>query len=154
MIEFEKVTKLCEADNMFKVMEENSEMADYLFAYFDKLCLELSRKSIKYKMASDAKNKIMEINKTLWNLVENNKSSALSEEDAKMLMQYFDSYKDEINQTLIATYLQGVKDGMNGDYTLDYPLDSIMSHRAFELVIELSKETGKSIDEIANFICS
>lgn len=64
------------------------------------------------------------------------------------------SYKDEINQTLIATYLQGVKDGMNGDYTLDFPLDSIMSHRAFELVIELSKETGKSIDEIANFICS
>ena len=154
MIEFEKVTKLCEKDDMFKVMERNSEMADYLFAYFDKLCLELSKKSIKYKTASDAKNKIMEINKTLWNLVENNKSSALSEEDAKMLMQYFDSYKDEINQTLIATYLQGVKDGMNGDYTLDYPLDSIMSHRAFELVIELSKETGKSIDEIANFICS
>ena len=154
MIEFEKVTKLCEEENMFRLMEENSEMADYLFAYFDKLCVKLSKKSVKYKMASDAKNKIMEINKTLWDLVENNKSSALSEEVANMLMEYFDSYKDEINQTLIATYLQGVKDGMNGDYTLYFPLDSIMSHRAFELVIELAKETGKSIDEIANFICS
>lgn len=58
MIEFEKVTKLCEEENMFRVMEENSEMADYLFAYFDKLCVELSKKSVKYKMASDAKNKI------------------------------------------------------------------------------------------------
>ena len=46
----------------------------------------------------------MEINETLWNLVENNKSSALSEEDANMLMEYFDSYKDEINQTLIVYF--------------------------------------------------
>lgn len=151
MNDFEKVLNLCESENMYAEMKK-SELDDLLYEYFNELYKELEKKSVDYKTASNTKNKIMRENETLWNVVENEKVSALTADEVKKLIEYLDALKGENYEASFALYLQGVKDCLNGKFSLDFSHDPLMSHRALELVVELAKETGKSIDEIANFV--
>ena len=150
MSEFKKILDLCKSENMYEDLK-NTNTEDYLFEYFNKVYQELEEKSTAYKSASDAKCKIMRDNDKLWNIVENDIPTELYIADVQMLMSYISNLKDENNEVALALYLQGVKDGVKGDFSLDFTPGPRMTDRVLELVVELAKETGKSIDEVAKY---
>ncbi len=148
---FEKILELCKSENMYEDIKKD-DTEDFLYEYLDILIRDMAVKAPNYKQASDAKAKIMMDNQKLWDAVENHKASALSVEDVEMLMDYIRCLKDEHYETSLAIYLLGVKDAVNGDFTLDFNPDPLMSRKALELVVELAHETGKSVDDIVSFI--
>ena len=148
---FKQILEICKSENMYEDIKKD-DTEDFLYEYLDILIRDMAVNVPSYKQASDAKAKIMSDNEKLWNVVENHKASALSVEDAEMLIDYIRCMKDEHYEASLALYMLGVKDAINGDFTLDFNPDPLMSRKALELVVELAHETGKSVDEIVDFI--